>query len=196
MLSAEELLLVGKGDWILMKREIIEKVIALFSRLSVELDQVIDDRKNYLPEEVSSNGPKISKGENYRGLPYVVLDYPKCFDGAHIFAVRTLFWWGNFFSITLHLSGNFKERNTEALLKQIDVLRNGEWYICINEDPWQHHYESTNYVETSQLSSEELNGIIKQKKFIKIARKFPLDEWNEMDTLLKDSFSALLNLLQ
>ena len=50
--------------------------------------------------------PKIAKGENYLQLPYVLLDYPRCFDKENIFAIRTMFWWGNFFSITLHLSGS------------------------------------------------------------------------------------------
>jgi hypothetical protein len=51
---------------------------------------------------------KISRGENYQLLPYIILDYPSYFSRNNIFAVRTMFWWGNFFSITLHLSGDHK----------------------------------------------------------------------------------------
>jgi len=52
--------------------------------------------------------PKISRGENYLGLPYLVLDYPRLFRPDAVLAIRTFFWWGHFFSSTLQLSGGYK----------------------------------------------------------------------------------------
>ncbi len=34
-----------------------------------------------------------------------MLDYPRAFGRDSIFACRTFFWWGRFFSLTLHLAG-------------------------------------------------------------------------------------------
>jgi len=107
-LSAKELELVCSTDWILTKHIIIEKVINLFSAMLISMQQKTGEQKSNLPVEVFIKDPKISRGENYRQLPYVMLDYPRYFEKQDTLAIRTFFWWGNFFSINLQLSGNIK----------------------------------------------------------------------------------------
>ena len=48
----------------------------------------INGKPDFLPAEMLFHSPKISKGENYKGLPYVMLDYPRCFGKTDIFAIR------------------------------------------------------------------------------------------------------------
>ena len=190
-LSSDEQLLVENPGWILTKRGIIEKAVLLLSDVCERMKQIIAEEKTGLPPAVRLSEPKISKGENYRMLPYVLLDYPRCFDRENIFAVRTLFWWGNFFSITLHLSGNYKKEFGSQLLKDYEQLISGEYYICVNDDQWQHHFETGNYLPLSGLSADEIKRILQQQSFIKIARKFPLGEWNEITEKLVKAFVEL-----
>ena len=195
-LSSEEQLLVNNSNWILTKRTIIEKAVLLLGELYNKIKPVILNYEMLLPESIINSEPKISKGESYRLLPYVLLDYPRCFDKENIFAVRTMFWWGNFFSITLHLSGSYKKELETALAKNIDVLQQGNYYICVNDDQWQHHFEPGNYFIAVEKKIEELKGIILQRPFIKIAHKFPLEQWNEMPIVLERSFAAMLALIK
>ena len=106
-LSKNELALVTDMQVILTKNLIIEKVYTLFGLLSSHFQQVLAERKDTLATEALLVSPKISKGEQYRQLPYVVLDCPRFYTKQHVLAVRCFFWWGNFFSITLHLAGKF-----------------------------------------------------------------------------------------
>ena len=53
-----------------------------------------------------------------------MLDYPALFKKDEIFALRTMFWWGNFMSITLLLSGGYKE--TFATVIEENCLRSPE----------------------------------------------------------------------
>ncbi|MFX8895293.1 hypothetical protein ABTM96_19365, partial [Acinetobacter baumannii] len=91
---------------------------------------------------------KISRGEHYEGLPWVMIDYPRYFKKNHFFAIRTFFWWGNFFSLTLQLKGKyqlgFQGSNFETL--------KADWFICVNEDEWQHHFRQDNYVKLTALT--------------------------------------------
>ena len=87
-LSAEEMRLVRDAAWILTKNSVMGKVVAMFGELSGGWKE-----------------PKISKGENYKGLPWVMLDYPRVFGKEDVYAIRTFFLWGHAFSITLHLKG-------------------------------------------------------------------------------------------
>ncbi len=194
-LSSEERLLVNNSNWILTKRTIIEKAVLLLGELQGKIKPVILDYEKLLPQAIIHSEPKISKGESYRMLPYVLLDYPKYFDKENIFVVRTMFWWGNFFSITLHLSGQYKTAFAIALAKNVAALQLGNYYICVNDDQWQHHFEPDNYFTAAEKTSEELKSIILQRPFLKIARKFPLEQWDEMPIVLERSFIAMMELL-
>jgi hypothetical protein len=196
MLSAEELQLVGNARWILTKRTIIDKVNFLFGGLSAVIKDQVLAKKEYLPAAVIASTAKIAKGESYLHLPYVILDYPRCFDKENIFAVRTMFWWGNFFSCTLHLSGEYKTLFEQALQNNISMLQQNNFYICINEDEWQHHFGTDNYVPANTLTAQKAASIILQQRFIKVSAKFSFQQWNEMERLLENCFSTVLQLLK
>ena len=119
-ISADEQALVANSDWIFAKNAIMAKAIALFGGLSGRLLE--EWQKNDWPRELLRTPPKISKGENYKGLPWVVLDYPRLFGREDVFAIRTLFWWGNYFSVTLHLKGIYKEMFLTVIRENIPAL--------------------------------------------------------------------------
>ncbi len=195
MLSDEEQQLVNNPGWILTKRIIINKVDQILGLLSESQKQIIEHEKDWLPPAVVQSTPKIAKGENYLQLPYLLLDYPRCFNGEHIFAVRTMFWWGNFFSITLQLSGAFKEKFEKKIMADIRSVKQ-ELYICIHQSQWHHHFGGDNYVPVKQLSVQAFNEIVLMKPFIKLAMKFPLHPWHDVPVLLDHSFNEIIAMLK
>jgi hypothetical protein len=195
MLSDDELQLVTNTDWILTKRKIIDTVNRLLGDVAERQQQIIENEKAWLPQQVVLSTPKIAKGENYLQLPYLLLDYPRCFDAENIFAVRTMFWWGNFFSITLHLSGIYKEKFQHKIIENIGAVSPG-FFICINENQWQHHFEANNYTGIKKISKEKLEDTIAKKQFIKLCIKFPLQSWAALPALLDKSFLEIIKLLK
>ena len=195
-LSQQELQMVNDKKWILTKRKIIDKVMALLAQVSEKFKPIADKEKEWLPGEVISSEPKIYKGENYRMLPYVLLDYPRRFEAADAFAIRTLFWWGNFFSITLHLAGKYKNKFETEIISNSAMLHQGNFFICVNEDQWQHHFEPGNYLPVNEMDVKKLEQITRQKPFIKLSVQFSLQQWDEMPVLLEESFALILQLLK
>ncbi len=195
MLSADEQQLVINTEWILTKRKIMDTVNRLLGQTSAHLQLVIENERNWLPEAVVQSTPKIAKGENYLQLPYMLLDYPRCFNADDIFAVRTMFWWGNFFSITLHLSGSYKAMFQQKIIENVAVVKQ-DVFICINENQWQHHFEADNYTDIKKLPETELQDMVFEKQFIKLAIKFPLQPWDAVPAMLDDSFIELINMLK
>jgi hypothetical protein len=194
-LSADEQQLVTNTEWILTKRKITDKVDLLLGDISVRQQVMIENEKAWLPTAVVLSTPKIAKGENYLGLPYLLLDYPRCFTSDDIFAVRTMFWWGNFFSITLHLSGNYKEMFQQKIIENVLVVKQ-DIFICTNENQWQHHFEANNYTAIQNLQEADLQKTIMEKPFIKVAIQFPLQSWNHIPLLLDEAFTELIKLLK
>lgn len=190
-LSKNELELVINSEFILTKNRIIEKVYNLFGALSESYRNILNEHVSTLPLEVFASSPKIYKGENYSGLPYVMMDHPRVFLKEDIFAVRSFFWWGNYFSITLQLSGRFKKLlNNEVSLKlQKEFYK--DYFICVNNSPWEHHFEPTNYTSVNAVDAE----LILNKSFFKIAAKHPLDKWQETEAFFEKNYSALINLI-
>ncbi len=183
-LSEDELQLVQNAQLLLTKNTIIEKVYALFGELASELQQSSIYKTNNLPTELLTLGPKISRGEKYKGLPYVMLDYPRCFGKEDIFAVRTFFWWGNYFSVTLHLKGKYQQLFIPHLHKQIALLKANNFQVCFAGEEWEHDLSDGNYIPISTNGDiiSEMNLV--SKPFYKLTSRVELHQWNEMNKRL------------
>ncbi|MDB5199728.1 MAG: hypothetical protein JWO92_1691 [Chitinophagaceae bacterium] len=194
-LSPQEMELVKNTNWILSKHVITKKVYDMFGEISVLLKSETESYNYLFPENMQYQSGKISKGENYQLLPYVILDYPAFFWKDRIFAVRTMFWWGNFFSVTLHLSGDYKQKfinNSHALFS---FLQKNNFFVCINENEWQHHFEKDNYIPSSTITLQQFETI-NEKNFFKISKKIPLAEWQHANQFIINSFREIMQLLQ
>lgn len=192
-LSEKELSLVQNSDWILTKQVIIDKVFALFANSIPSIKAALVDQPG-MPAIPATSVPKIFKGENYLQLPYVILDYPRCFEKQHIFAVRTMFWWGNFFSVTLHLSGEYKVLAKETLYAKAS----GEMeniYVGVHENPWQHHFEESNFLPYAQMPLAGRIDLFQRKDFVKLACRFPLQQWSEMPGLLDACYRRIAQMI-
>jgi hypothetical protein len=179
-LSKSELSLACDASFILTKNAIIEKVYQLFGILVPQFQQQLNNIKTKLPHEISVFSPKIYRGEKYRELPYVMLDYPRCFIKEDVFAVRCLFWWGNHFSITLHLSGKYADSYAAEIIKNLFTEKESDWYICINENQWEHHFKKDNFVQANHANSLNVTKFVQQKRFLKIARRLPIERWEDV----------------
>lgn len=186
-LSPSEAALISNAEIILTKNSIIQKTVALLAHLQ---ESLVKESTGYF-----SSGPKISKGENYRGLPYVVLDYPRISSGSDLYFVRSMFWWGNFFSSTLQIAGRYKEQNLSTVLSSFDALALQDYHIGISEDPWQHHFESSNYKKLSAVSKREFALLLEQQPHIKIAARWPLSSWDTAANHLLESWKTLAGLI-
>ncbi len=190
-LSEPELAKVLDSEWILTKHRIIEKVYRLLNQQLPVIRAVFFEQDTFLGEEVQYSVPKISKGENYLQLPYVILDYPAVFARDHLFALRTMFWWGNFFSVTLLLKGSYKQALQEIIVANLQQNAQG-FFICINESEWEHHFEQGNYMAAENTALQS----ICEMKFLKLALKFDLGKWDEMDTLLQEAYQRVAGLMK
>ncbi|HEX8332515.1 MAG TPA: hypothetical protein VF622_07825 [Segetibacter sp.] len=188
-LSKDEWDLVNNAQILLTKNEIIKKVYALFGELAEEYSKAA----RTLPAEVIHKYPKISRGENYEGLPYVMLDYPRHFLKEDTLAIRTFFWWGNFFSITIQLSGSYREMLLAKFVKAAELNLLNDWYVGINEDKWRHDFSEANY---ARQTSSDLKNTMQKAETLKLAKKIPLTEWDGATYFLESNFKFLLSIIK
>lgn len=164
-LSPEEMLLVLDPGWILTKNSVMGKVVGLMGGLSTRYREIWGDATRgadgtYTVDAVRGadatygagairgagslgiepGNVKISRGENYRGLPWVMLDYPRVFGREDVLAIRTFFWWGHSFSVTLHLKGTYQRLYLPVIRSRRLELAAAGFHVGVSDDEWRHEH--------------------------------------------------------
>ena len=189
-LSTPEMELFCDAEIILTKNSILQKTAQLLGEVQNEL---ISAAPGFVRQ--ASPSPKISRGENYMGLPYVILDYPRVARGDDLFFIRSMFWWGNFYSSTLQLGGSFKKSYRPRLERAFPSLAAKDYFIGVNQDPWMHHFEETNFRKINCLSAAAFATVIDECPHTKIAARWPLQAWDSAANNLVESWNFLVGLI-
>lgn len=189
-LSAAERELFGNTEIILTKNSILQKTTGLLSEVQNELP---DEAPLFIRS--ASPPPKIAKGENYLGLPYLILDYPRIANGENLCFIRSMFWWGNFYSSTLQLAGKYKAINGDGLQSAYAALAEGNYFIGTGQDPWVHHFGEDNYQAIHSISKRTFATLLSTMPHTKIAARWPLSEWDSAAGNLIESWKFLAGMM-
>lgn len=193
-LSSEEMELVLNGQWILTKNTVLGKVNDLLVQVLEAQHALLPLFAGHLPADVITISPKISRGDQYRGLPWLMLDHPRCFGREATFAIRTFFWWGNYMSVTLQLSGGYQLQYSPALQAAFRWLQQEGWLVATGESAWEHHVEEQNYTALTSLDSRQFAACCGQP-FLKLVKLHSLNEWDQFTGQLTRDFGQLLSAL-
>ncbi len=190
-LSASEMELVCNAEWFLTKRNITDKVFEMFGIIAEEVKPMFADPSL---TGLTASSPKIFKGENYQGLPWVMLDYPRIFGNEDIFAIRTMFWWANYFSVTLHLKGRYRAQLLESSGFNLFALKKAGLFVSNSKNEWMHEVSEGNYLAAKNLNEDILEQLVQEQDFIKIAYIVPLTAWDNAVCLIPEIYKKMLSL--
>ena len=193
-LSADEMKLVQNSQWILTKHRIIEKVYALFGDVSLQMQAFLQQSAHALPPEATQLPPKISKGEQYERLPYVVLDYPRLFSKEAVCAVRCFFWWGHYFSLTLHLKGIHQHRWHRHIAAAITAKDLKDVYVSLAGDEFSFNLQGKNYRFFDGATAYPKQAAA-EAPFLKISFLIPFEAWDTAAQQLVQVFQSVMNVL-
>jgi hypothetical protein len=187
-LSPAEIELMQNADLILTKNSVLQKIRSLLEEVQERQLQLVG--KSSTANDLFQISPKISRGENYLGLPYFILDYPRFSSQEKFFFIRIMFWWGKFFSCTLHLAGDSKNRFREKIQQSYHELAN--YFIGVSDDPWMHHLEENNYRKIGSMTEAEFRLCCDRFDHIKIAGQYSLAEWKTARVFLYENWEFFL----
>lgn len=176
-------------DFLLAKKRISEDVISLLKDTEENLKKQIQSADFDWPERSFLKAGKISRGENYRDLPFFILDYPRKFSKEASFAYRSMIWWGNDISFTLHLSGKDLNRYRHAFLDNISALQ--DYYLCVNSTPWEYHFGPENYQSLKELNHLTIEKHL-AKDFLKISIRYELSDIKKVPSLAVEHLNNYL----
>lgn len=187
-LTNEELTVLKNTEFLRVKHLVIQKTVQLFDNLGDEL------RNNLKFNDINSElgtSYKISRGENFKGFPYVVLDYPKIRTNSDPVLFRTILWWGNYISLNVLIRDPEKNLQ-EKLINRIDSI-NKEWMFYSGSDPWDHNLDSGNYFIIK--NDEELKNQVNENILLKISRKISLENWEKIPEEALENYKKIKDLI-
>lgn len=129
ILNNEEYELVSDPRYPILKKGAMDKIKAQLHALG---SQLID--------RFPGHGYKISAGENYRDLPYMVLDFPKISGPGFPFLFRTMWWWGKPVCFQF-----FLKRETSHVPFLDPALADGKTKILVGDDLWENDFLSPQF---------------------------------------------------
>ena len=180
-------------DFLITKNQVMEKTFGLLGTVESKLESLF--KQSTIPTWYTKKSSKISRGEQYQGLPYMILDYPRIFEHEHVLAFRVLFWWGNFFSATLHLGGKYLDQYRDKLLERQNLIRQTPNYFCISDDPWQYHYSHDYYQPAHGMEAERLDQALLTRSFIKISQKWSLEDYGQLPDLVATTWENMMSII-
>lgn len=178
-----------------LKHSVTRKIEFLYQDIVKDLKNLVSESNFVFPVDTLHKPAKISKGENYNQYPYMVLDYPRLFSRKDVFAMRTIFWWGHYFSNAFILGGDSLKLYKSRLSEKINFLKTSSWYICVHPTPWKLETHSDNYRELSKIEDNDIKIIIDNKKFLKLAAIYPVSHYEKLRGYTSTFLSGILELL-
>lgn len=176
---------------ILTKNAVIEKVKCLLAGVSER------SRKYFTAGHPLAFGrplsmPRITRGENYLGLPWVTMDHPRMFGQQGVSAVRCIFWWGHHFSCTWHCSGVFKKEMEERVLQRFNRIAQTNWLVYSGSNEWAHELSDA-HLESGSITQSDFERILKQRDFFKLCKFLPLERFSEAGAFYDTCFEEILH---
>ncbi len=178
-------------DVFLKKKEIIlQKIIKYFNNISIEL------KKEFSVNNINSYwnfnlAPKISRGEKYNELPYIVLDYPSYFKKEDICSFRIIFLWANQFSCNLVLKGKPLIEFEKKIKKKYIFFKNEGYVLNYNKSLWVHEVENLD-----PNSSDLMNYSFRSKNaYLKISKSLPLKNLIELQQISKNMLKDIITVM-
>jgi hypothetical protein len=170
--------------------ELKSSFIFLFSDLANEIPS-----KEIMGLHPSSQGLKISKGNELQNCPYQVLDIIRDFDRESGFNIRILNWWGRGLFIFIYFG-----RYNEKILLDRDFfagMRVHGYLLAKTSSPWDYK----NMIDNGHLEpideSAQLSAHLKKFHYIQLVKKIAYTEdFLSLKLALKEHVMQIFNFYQ
>lgn len=177
-----------------VKRELTTKLVTTLERYGEKLlEEIITPV--FKKQGIQRTGIKVSKGENFKGYPYIVLDCPRLYSTDTEVICRTIFRWGHGWSLHFTIQGKTFERVSYSLPDFSASFRN-DWLLYTGENIWEQDIDSEFFVPMSAISETSFSDILNPQQFFKMATSINLSDAVEWPPFPQQIYQVLFDLLK
>jgi hypothetical protein len=186
-LTKHELEFASSVKYPLLKAEVMRKVSQLLQQTGTLLQNEVTINNSTQPLEY-----KITKGENYQHMPYMVLDYPQIKQAEFPLVCRTMFWWGHYFTFNLIVrTDTLQLLPTAAALGALKHT-----LVLVGDDLWEQDVHGEAYAKLHKLSIKQLLKRTETKTHLKLTRKIALKHFADVPHKALQTYTEWLQAIQ
>ena len=138
-LTKHELDFISDPIYMLMKQKLIRNFYDAMHGMGSWLMQA------YYPN--SKQTFKVTRGENYLDMPYVVLDTPQLSAQHMEHHLRMMLWWGHYVSLQYFV------RVDEHTLSKMTLLKNLPYQVLTTDNLFNNNLEDADFTAIAQIST-------------------------------------------
>ncbi len=192
-LTKKEFDFITSKDYPIIKRKIIQNFQQHFNELGDLYKQKLAFKNKKLISEFKNTNFKITRGDNYQSLPYVVLDYPQIKGNDFTILCRTMFWWGKYISLNVFIkTDEFDIKKIADSLKHTSLKK---IKLYDGKDKWQQNLSDKHFVKLRKLSAEGLCTIMQNQQYVKLSIKLSFKKLNALEDQSLLFYNTILNTL-
>ena len=181
---SNEFELISNKSLIEQKQAAIANMVNRFHQLAATLTQELQKENLWSENLFGGRFSKVTKGENFHGFPFVVLDTPQLGGGEIKVALRTLFWWGHHFSCQfIAIKENISIDNN-----YLYELAGFNTKIYTGEDIWEQNLLSPFF--------KPIEAHTAAKNFLKLGMIIPLSDFEKVEEKAVAFYSCCLRMYQ
>lgn len=177
--TTDDLALMRDAGLMARKEAVIGKVKSVLSAVKEALTSEIKDPSAYLaPDGTDFRQGQLAHGDQFHGLPWVYLDFPKYFSREAMFTFRSFFWWGHGFLFAWFLSGPLLDTYKAALIGRYDRLAetgNGVLRLSLAKDPWEWRQADGYALDLTRANRAAAEAALTTRPFLKLTESLGLD---------------------
>lgn len=193
-LSEEELAVLVNKRFFDIKHKVTRNIMEEFAALELIVKPLWQASEISFPG-LNRDAGKIFRGENYNGYPYIVLDYPRLFNKQEVFAGRTMLWWGNDISFTLHLQGRAWDHYKDQITMGLTESTLADLDICILDNPWEYHRQKDNYIPLNTFLKYHGDVEIKNLPFLKLSQSMAITDYRLIRERGRNFYAEMITLI-
>ena len=166
----EETALVADADFFRKKAAITAKVRGQLEATHQALKAEFVGVPLVVPPGFDPHAYQLVKGEHLEDFPYQYLDFPKHFDRANTFTVRTLFWWGHHVVCALLLGGDEIRRYKRHFVDRFHRLAGNGLELSLAPTLWEWKRGEGYTLPITHDRKARLAAVLAERSFLKIIR--------------------------
>jgi len=189
-IEPDELKLMLDNSVFIKKQSITEKIIQIYNQLHGQLLHSPTLKSNPHFSEMINKTAKISKGENLKGFPYIIMDYPAQFDKEDNLAYRSMFWWGKSFTFIWHIQGKYLAGLPKANWYNPIHSEIEELWISFDSNKWNYDI-SKGYIKALDFDWAKIQSGNSENRSLRIVKELNLSNWDQIVKSGLDNFENI-----
>lgn len=189
-----ELELIKSEAFFKTRKKIFDNICIQFQEINKNIEELKSQYDALFKQYQSPLNGKISKGENYDGCPYMVLDNPRIYLPNNILACRTMFMWGKYFVATFIFKQPEATKHLNLIVNFVNKHVSENDYLMTGNAMWQHHITDDNYKLLSKIDLKNLEFIL-PLEHVKIVRVIPFTAQVDLQTQCMPFYKQCLGII-